>query len=410
MYLKCFFSNNLRLFLGSQPMLVLSPGRLAFVILLVLKSVNLAPVEADDIGPKSKKNVAHLESAREKLSQKDFTVAEQRYKDAIRASPQSLDARFELADLLIRLGRHSEGLAHLEYAAFKLHPNDAKIRYRYAKALEKSLLPKEAIEQLEKTIDLDPAQLLGRGDLIRLLLSQNAIMQASSASSEGVRLRPNDSDVQNDHGAVLMRAGKVAAAEEAFRRAIKLNPEHVDAHYNIGILQLGRWQLDAAEKHLETALKLTPNYADAHYVLGQVFARQGKTEHAVEQLNTAAKLKPEAHLIQYELGKLHMRLGHSRQAVAALTEALRDNPGHWPSQYELGVLLLELKKPKLAIPQFEAVVLQQPTNADVHYQFGQALGQLDQGKQALAHFREALWQRPGWELAERAIAEIEGHK
>lgn len=329
--------------------------------------------------------------------------AEQAFRKVLEQDGRYTPARYDLAALLIAQGRLREGLAHYEFIALKLLPEDVTARYRYGLALHQARRTSAAVDQLGKALEFDPQRQEVRRDLVKILLAGKELMKASSVSATGVQLHPNDASVHNDYGVVLMQLGKPPAAVESFRRAVELDANHPDAHYNMGLALNEQWKLDEAAEQLQAALNLRPEYTDAHYNLGKVFARQGNAAAARQSLQKVVDLQPNYYVAHHELGMVALREEDFRKAIQHFTEALRHQPGFHKSQYHLGLAMMKLGRPKLAIPQFEGVLRRSPEHADARYQMGLALAQTGKTELARAQLREAAWLRPGWTEADSAL-------
>lgn len=337
----------------------------------------------------------------------DQKQAEETFRRVVERSPRYVPARYDLAALLLGQGRLREGLAHYQFIAEKLLPNNAEARHRFALALNRVQQPNKALVQFEKCLAINPQQTAARRDLVKLLLAGRDYMKAVNVSDAGVRLHPEDASVLNDHGVVLMQLGKPSDAVKSFRKAVELDKNHADAVYNMGLALNEQWKLEEAAQHLQAAIKLRPGYTDAHYNLGKVLARKRDNEGARSALNQAITLQSDYYVAHHELGMLALRENEPRQAVRHFTEALRNSPGYLKSQYWMGVAMSKLGRPKLAVAQFEGVLRQSPEHADAHYQLGKALAATDRNEEAVAHMREALWLRPEWKEAQEALESIE---
>ena len=334
-------------------------------------------------------------------------AAEKVFREILKGDPHLIPVRYDLAALLVEQGRLEEGLAHYQYITFKLLPENATARHRYAIALERAGQTTAAISQLEKSLEFDEEYKEARRDLIKLLMRGKKLMQASIVSDTGVRLHSDDASFHNDHGVLLMQLGKAPAAVESFRKAVQLDDTHPDAHYNMGLALNDQWKLEEAAAQLRKAIELKPEYTDAHFNLGKVLARQGNAAEARQSLKKVIELKQGYFLAFHELGMVAQRAGDHRTAVKNFTEALRHNPGYLKSQYQLGLGMMKIGRPQLAISQFEGVLRGSPSHADARYQMGLALAKIGKGEKALVHFREALLLRPGWKEVEVEISNLQ---
>ncbi len=114
-----------------------------------------------------------------------------------------------------------------------------------------------------------------------------------AAQQELLADRPYDAEVHNDHGNLLMLAGRMEEAEAAYQRAIELAPDSALAHFNIGVLwqQSGRWK--DAHKRYQKVLEIEPRHARTYYQLGMLFHSRNQREKAVNHYARAFAFDPE---------------------------------------------------------------------------------------------------------------------
>ncbi len=119
------------------------------------------------------------------------------------------------------------------------------------------------------------------------------LVNTLAAQQKLVTDRPYDAEVHNDHGNLLVLAGRHQEAGDAYRRAIELAPATTLARYNLGVLlqQSGQWKQAQAE--FQSLLEIEPRHARAHYQLGMLFHSRHQRSKAVEQYARAFAYDPE---------------------------------------------------------------------------------------------------------------------
>jgi hypothetical protein len=99
---------------------------------------------------------------------------------------------------------------------------------------------------------------------------------------------PDDVDVLNAFGTVLLQGNQPHEAKFAFDRVVALNPTNAAFQENAGRADLACGDTDAAVRHLERAWELDPLLLSAAGVLESVYAKQGDT---AKQAALAARMK-----------------------------------------------------------------------------------------------------------------------
>jgi tetratricopeptide (TPR) repeat protein len=183
----------------------------------------------------------------------EFDQAAAAYENAIRLSPDDLEAYQRLAAMLIR---RQQSMKVAEVVAGRADVCRALIRVliewgRFAEA-------DEAISQLQLHSELSRNfRRLAADIALRAGNSDRAVTLARSAVAE-------DSADYRDHlwlGRLLARAGRRHAAEEAFRRAVQLASHSVDAWIALAGLLADADQTEMAEAVLADAARSLPSDA-----------------------------------------------------------------------------------------------------------------------------------------------------
>ncbi len=154
----------------------------------------------------------------EHMSQGEFTLALQPYREALNSFPRR-------ATILLRLGRATEALhrwseARDTYAAAR--------RYPWTKAR-------------------------ATAGLARIASAEGDTWRASPLWEEAARLGGNDADVLLGYVRFLWHRGAFVPARRWVERVLRLEPSNAEARYCAGILSLLEGNLPAAEEHLALA-------------------------------------------------------------------------------------------------------------------------------------------------------------
>jgi tetratricopeptide (TPR) repeat protein len=109
---------------------------------------------------------------------------------------------------------------------------------------------------------------------VQSLLAQQKWPEALAAIDRVLKLRPNDTELLMERGAVLSALGRQDEALAAFRRVIALQPQRAAAHNNLAVTLAATGRHDEARAALQRAIRLQPGYATAHENLGDLHAHQ----------------------------------------------------------------------------------------------------------------------------------------
>jgi tetratricopeptide (TPR) repeat protein len=141
-------------------------------------------------------------------------------------------------------------------AAIAAYPNEPNIHFRFGAYLQLHE-PERGIEELKKTLELDPQHLLA-------LLGLAAVYT-----------------IRGDVGQALPYA----------ERAVKASPNEYGAHVVLGRALLAGDDATGAAKELERAVALEPDNPDARFSLASAYSRLGRKQDALREQNEFKRLK-----------------------------------------------------------------------------------------------------------------------
>lgn len=143
--------------------------------------------------------------------------------------------------------------------------------------------------------------------------------------------RPDDPQVQNDLGNLLVLAGNSADAEQAYRRALGLAPDLSSARYNLGLLLLQTERYREAQRAFRMVVEAEPQHAWAHYQLGVLHDMAGADGRAIKRYGQAFRLDP-----QLAFPEINPHVIQNQHVTAAMLLAYRDLPvvAQVPKAYE----------------------------------------------------------------------------
>jgi Flp pilus assembly protein TadD len=259
-----------------------------------------------------------------------YRQAEETYREALRAAPDSIGARLGLASVLRDTGRYDEALA--------------------------------AVEEVRRA---DPSDLmaLSMAALLRARLGDNA--RAESEARELIARKPDDAEARYILGMARLQSGDLKEAEETLLKAHQLDPAHLGAlsllakvEARLGHEAEARRYEEAhravlARRHVEervrghrlkaveafnaedyaTALqeflsiaREDPDDAQVHLYLGSTYIALGRMDEARSTLERSLRLAPRSERAYMEMGRLQALQGHYDEAVTSLRQATRINP------------------------------------------------------------------------------------
>ena len=182
-------------------------------------------------------------------------------------------------------------------------PDDPMRRVRLGEALGAAGYSKQAIEQFQVAIDLNPEYVGAYMDIGFVSMIEKDYGNAEKAFRKVLELT-NAAEYENINELreqALFYLGEIALVEERyedaagdFKGAIRIRKDSSDSYLRLAQAFIGMGEFDAAEQQLSVALMYDPNFAEAHYELGRVYMERDQVMDAAWQFRLAADLSPKA--------------------------------------------------------------------------------------------------------------------
>jgi len=194
----------------------------------------------------------------------------------------------------------------------------------------------EAHRELERTVDLQPADYKARIDLGNLEAAGNDIAGAQAQVNAVAAAQPNNPDVHALLSAIALKRGQNDQALIEISRALELDPNRATFHENLAILEADDSTKTASvEEELKKSITLDPKSVSARLLLAGFYAKNGRWSEAEEASRDAIAADAKSLAARQTLAQVFLREGNQEKSEEVLRQAaqdLADNP--------LGVQLL----------------------------------------------------------------------
>ena len=148
------------------------------------------------------------------------------YREALKVSPRSIEARLHLADLLITQNKLDEAVAEIRQAA-ALNPETALVEYWLGTVHLRLNAMDEAVAHLSRAVALDPYTSQIHDDLATALALTGRTAEAISHLADAVRLDPYGPAVRLRYARLLHLDKQFGPAAREYREAMRLSPDPV---------------------------------------------------------------------------------------------------------------------------------------------------------------------------------------
>ena len=216
---------------------------------------------------------------------------------AINANPRSADARTNLGNVLIALGRYQEALASFDKSlALQTDPitlnSKGSVLHRIGRL-------DEALECYEQAIARSPRYAEAAGNRANTLLDLERYLDAIAAYDKALLLEPGNARAWSSRGNALQQLEQYAQAVQSYDQALKISPDDAHTLSNRSISLWSGGSFAAALKSADLALAINPLLAPTWSHRGNVLRALGCPQDALGSYDRAISLdgdSAEAHL------------------------------------------------------------------------------------------------------------------
>jgi tetratricopeptide (TPR) repeat protein len=314
-------------------------------------------------------------------------------------SPQEMELRQRLAELLVSHGKFMESIEDLRRVA-ELDPNRADLLFNLALAQFRAGLLDDALATAEKSKELsDTAELEDLLGDIQEARGNN--LAAVKSYQVAVALAPNEEKYRLSLAMELLRHRSFDATKIVLQQAEGLHPNSWRVQFALGMLEYFEGNEDDASRVLLRAAELSPEPPLAFKYVGdiQMDRAAGPDAEVIKQLCKYADLHPTEATMQYYCGALQFRRDYAAENKANMTNILsRLNsaaarlPGDASVHCQLGRAYRWLEQWQIALKESEACAKFDPDSAQAHYRLAQIYhheGQAERAKQEMSLYEAA---------------------
>jgi serine/threonine protein kinase/tetratricopeptide (TPR) repeat protein len=181
--------------------------------------------------------------------------------------------------------------------------------------------PEESIRELERTLELEPANNDAMNLLPRAYDAEGRTLQAETLLKEAIKQAPGSWVNYNDLGYFYFRHAQYQQSEALFRVATELAPDNPRAFSNLGGVYLALGKYAEAKSVLVRAAALNPTAA-TYSNLGTASFRLGQYGESADMFRKAAELQPGDDRLWRNLGDAYSLSPQTSEAAAAYARAI----------------------------------------------------------------------------------------
>ncbi len=191
---------------------------------------------------------------------------------------------------------------------------------------------------------------------------EKQLPEALEEALKAKEICPDDPEVYNLLGLILLNRGDLEGAIKNFQKAIDLNPRFSEAINNLGSVYLLKGDIDKAisffQKALENPLYTKPYVAYTN--LAWAYYQRKEKQKAIEYLQKALSYNPRYHLAYFYRGMIALNEGALDRARISFRRAVRFNRQDMASRYYLGLVYYRLGEEEKAIKLWRSILQLDP--------------------------------------------------
>ena len=221
-----------------------------------------------------------------------------------RLEPSELDTQLQLAEVLMKAGRHANAHQELD-AAEKIVPRSPRVHYARGLIFLKEGKMEEAEKSFLKAREMGPQFVKAREKLAEIYQETGRGQEMISVIREAVQVSPNNPDRQTQLGKALLQSGRTEEAKKVFNTAVNLDPRNASRKTEIGEAFLSKGMDKEAEISFKSAIQSNPEEVHIYNRLGIAFRRQKKFQEALENYKIALQLEPDEENLHFNLSRVY---------------------------------------------------------------------------------------------------------
>jgi tetratricopeptide (TPR) repeat protein len=320
-----------------------------------------AALVASSCSDPEKQKVQHVARGDQYAADKkdDFAVVE--YASAVQIDPKFGEARWKLAQTYERMQNLRAAIPEFIRAA-DASPDNREAQLKAAEVLLQIRRYDDAKARTTLLIQRDAK------DVDALLLQANAMAALKDTAGalarieDALKIKPRDSRIFVNLGAVRMQSGDAALAEAAYKQAIALDVSSVNARLAFATFLSTTKRMVEAEATLKEVLATEPRNLVANRMLSALYLATQRTGEAEQPLITVAEASGDP-VARLQLADYYVGAGRTGEATKLLTELSAQQATSADAETRLAALEYSQNRGAEAHKRLDALLVLLPKHA-----------------------------------------------
>jgi tetratricopeptide (TPR) repeat protein len=302
------------------------------------------------------------------MKREDLGLVIRESKEAIRADPAFLPARFLLVEALRARGDATAVIQECR-AILDVSPDSARAMRILFTALTGQKKLKEAEALFRNLLEKDPQNDRARLFLGFVKLNDRKVDEAIGLSREVLGKEPAAGSAYDLLAAAYQAKEDLLEAVDQLGILAQENPKFAFAHLHLAKIYLGLGRRDLAGEEFRRALAKNPDFAEASFGLALLFASEGKYGVAIDILRRLSEGDPKNVALLDILAGTLRRAGKNEEAIATSRRVLDHVREHRGALSRMALCLMAEGRLSEAQPYLEKILQRYP-EMDLGYSLG----------------------------------------
>jgi tetratricopeptide (TPR) repeat protein len=234
---------------------------------------------------------------------------------------------FELYEVYESM-KDSDGAVSVLRRLLQKTPDDAELRLRLARTLEKAKKLPDAIREYEAVLNrLDPKEKLAVYKTLGFLYTETADQDRAIASYlKAAELDKKDVNLYYNLATLYEKAGDKEKADQFLAQAVALQPEDVESRLNLAESLFNKGSVDEAQAYLDEVVRRKPDSLRALLLLVQIADKKGDKKRLKDLYEKVYALAPDNEIVLYNLAVLEYEAGNWGKSLSHFETYLKNHP------------------------------------------------------------------------------------
>lgn len=329
----------------------------------------------------------------------DHRTAIERYDRALAVDPAHVDARYNRALALGRMGSHDQALTAFD-ALVADHPDMARVHSARGAALFALERPHDAAQAYERALIFEPDRPLALAGRARIAL-ETGEDDAVDRHVLALQQSPGNHDLILGVVQAMFAKGDPTGLD-ILQDVLRQQPEWLDGHHQFALLRSENGEGDDFVSHIREAIARHPAAAPLHRQLAATLASAERHDEALEALRAGERACGNQPEWAFEIARLAGECGD----FATASDALQAMPDTDLARHVRGRLALRMGQPDRAASILEPLVDRAPDHVPGWAYLSLAWRLLGDERQGWLTGQPGLWGTAQLDLDERRLARL----